>query len=303
MKNIFLLLFLTIMACYVQAQEIGGWSVKLKVINDNQEPVPHARVWVAYGNPQEGASLDPFQTNDWAVAGLTDSNGCFQASQNNNHSWTLGLHIQKDGYYPIATTYELAGHANSTRDLDLTWILKKIIKPIPMYAKSITSLEFPQFNKPIGYDLMIGDWVGPYGKGISADILFTENHTNADSGYTFTVSFPNVGDGLQEFSLPPTRFPGDGSALRSAQTAPIDGYQPQYIQAGMPDQNRNYYFRVRTQLDHNGNVVSAHYGKIYGDFMQFRYYLNPTPNDRNIEFDPQKNLLQGLPSFEQVQQP
>jgi len=22
--------------------------------------------------------------------------------------------------------------------------------------------------------------------------------------------------------------------------------------------------------------VSAHYGKIYGDFMEFKYYLNPT---------------------------
>ena len=33
--------------------------------------------------------------------------------------------------------------------------------------------------------------------------------------------------------------------------------------------------------------------------MHFRYYLNPTPNDRNVEFDPSKNLL---PS-ERVSQP
>jgi hypothetical protein len=31
--------------------------------------------------------------------------------------------------------------------------------------------------------------------------------------------------------------------------------------------------------------------------------MNPTPNDRNIEFDPKQNLLQGLQSFEQVGQP
>ncbi len=60
---------------------------------------------------------------------------------------------------------------------------------------------------------------------------------------------------------------------------------------------------MRSALDQQGNVVSAHYGKIYGDFMQFTYYLNPTPNDRNIEYDPKQNLLGGIQSFEQVSQP
>ena len=62
---------------------------------------------------------------------------------------------------------------------------------------------------------------------------------------------------------------------------------------------------MRTVLDENGNVKSALYGKIYGDPMQmnFRYYLNPTPNDRNIEFDPKQNLLGGLKPVEQVDAP
>jgi hypothetical protein len=37
--------------------------------------------------------------------------------------------------------------------------------------------------------------------------------------------------------------------------------------------------------------------------MQFSYYLNPTPNDRNIKFDPKQNLLGGLQSFERVSAP
>jgi hypothetical protein len=71
----------------------------------------------------------------------------------------------------------------------------------------------------------------------------------------------------------------------------------------MPNPDRIYYFRVRTKVDDRGNIVSAHYGKIYGDFMQFAYYYNPTPNDRNIEFDPKQNLLGGLQSFESVSAP
>jgi hypothetical protein len=47
----------------------------------------------------------------------------------------------------------------------------------------------------------------------------------------------------------------------------------------------------------------AHYGKIYGDFMNFTYYLNPTPNDRNVEFDPKRNLFTNLKDDERVTMP
>jgi len=50
-------------------------------------------------------------------------------------------------------------------------------------------------------------------------------------------------------------------------------------------------------------VTNNDCNELYGDFTQFAYYLNPTPIDRNIEFDPKQNLLQGLQSFEQVRQP
>ncbi len=159
-----------------------------------------------------------------------------------------------------------------------TLILKKIGTPIAMYAKQIDSIRFPEFNKAIGYDLMLGDWVAPYGKGVTVDFLFTENHADAKSGYTFTISFPNPGDGIQGL----TRDWSLGvSGLLSSQQAPMDGYQTKYDQTQMPNPNRIYYFRVRTTIDDRGAVVSAHYGKIYGDFMQFKYYLNPTPNDRD----------------------
>jgi hypothetical protein len=67
--------------------------------------------------------------------------------------------------------------------------------------------------------------------------------------------------------------------------------------------NRNFYFRVRTKLDENGNVVSARYGKIYGDLAQFTYYFNPTLNDQNVEFNPKQNLLSGLQPLDEVSAP
>jgi hypothetical protein len=58
-------------------------------------------------------------------------------------------------------------------------------------------------------------------------------------------------------------------------------------------------FRVRTEMDQQGRIVNAQYGKIYGPFkfaqgpkklVDFTYYFNPTPNDRNLEFDGEHNL-------------
>jgi hypothetical protein len=230
--------------------------------------------------------------------------------------------VLKEGYYRIHAGYDLylpgqfdGQKVAANRNATLTLMLKKIVKPIPMYAKSLNT-HVPDLNKPIGYDFEIGDWVGPYGKGGNSDILFTahfDKQTNGESDYTLTVSFRNSGDGIQEFQAPALAQNGPYSELRSSQEAPADGYQSKWIQTdnrgpGHPietnrDSNRNYYFRVRTKIDDRGNIVSAHYGKIYGDFMQFKYYLNPTPNSRNIEFDPKQNLMTNLKSDEGVSAP
>jgi len=37
--------------------------------------------------------------------------------------------------------------------------------------------------------------------------------------------------------------------------------------------------------------------------MGFDYYLNPTPNDRNVEFDPKRNLMKNLKPLEEVTEP
>ena len=48
-------------------------------------------------------------------------------------------------------------------------------------------------------------------------------------------------------------------------------------------------FRTRTEVDENGNLVSAHYGKIdglwefFGSMRTASIQFNPTPNDTNLE--------------------
>ena len=117
--------------------------------------------------------------------------------------------------------------------LSQTVVLKKIGKPVAMYAKSV-NLGMPAFDKPVGYDLEIGDWVGVYGKGVNADILFTgyfKDKTNNKSDYTLTVTFPNPADGLQEFTTTEFAQEGPYSELRSSHEAPLEGYQSEWVQS------------------------------------------------------------------------
>jgi hypothetical protein len=258
------------------------------------------------------------------ASGWTDTNGIVSCRLQSDGR--ISYFVSKLGYYDT-DCWEFKLQSSDNRDRDEAFrtgkwkpwnptipvTLRRVIDPIPMYARLVDSSP-PLTNSAVGYDLMIGDWVAPHGRGRSTDISFRarfEKKSEDVYDYEVVVSFSNPGDGIQEFSAPPV---GQGSDLRSPHWAPEAGYQPSLVRKIVSrkpgrhtqsdvDPNRNYFLRVRTVLDETGTPKSAHYGKIYGDFMQFRYYLNPEPNSRNIEFDPKRNLLKGLKSFEQVRDP
>lgn len=309
MKKIVCLAFaaLVVNCAFAQTKaEEHEWKITLHILDESGSPLARANAGVGFFTHSTPTRID----------GVTDTNGIFVATHSDTPSdsaYPLSFRIEKQGYYFTWAQIDLGqGYDLAKWNQSVTLTLKKIGKPIAMYAKSINT-HVPAIDKPIGYDLMIGDWIAPYGKGSTSDFLFTghfEKLADGESDFTLTVSFPKLGDGIQEF-LPTSADKSSG--LLSPHEAPADGYQSKWVQTdnrkpGKPietnrDENRDYIFRVRTVLDRDGNVVSTHYGKIYGDFMKFRYYLNPTPNSRNIEFDPKQNLIHGLDPLEQVTAP
>ena len=54
--------------------------------------------------------------------------------------------------------------------------------------------------------------------------------------------------------------------------------------------------RTRVKYDENGNMVSAYYSRILGEFWVMPFgsvsesIFNPVPNDTNLEFDRKRNL-------------
>ena len=264
------------------------------------------------------------------ATGFTDGNGNVSLQIPSQTGVIYFSHQGDTAYYSTGGQYQYSW-TNTNGGKWQPWnptvdvVVKPILNPIPMYARNMGAspddvLKLPQLNTPIGFDLEAADWVAPYGKGASADFIFTLSDKGSTNGIqkptesTLTISFPNKGDGIQSVI---SSAQNQESALRLPRYAPEGGFESplvikkssQYTQ-GLLNQNQNNFFRVRTLLDEQGHVKSALYGKIAGPILirtqgrlQFTYYLNPTPNDRNMEFNPTKNLFQNLPMMQQVKAP
>jgi hypothetical protein len=311
------------------ASDLPKAKVTIIVKDQDQSPVDKARVGV-------GGTMAA--KPDEAVKGETSSDGIFPAEVRSNGE--VGVTARKDGYYdtfgPGYNFRNLKGAMERAFATDrwepwnpsIQLTLKKIVSPVPMYARRV-EVKFPVEATDIGFDLELSDWVAPYGTGMIADVIFrVDRIINSERDYSSTLqlSFSNKNDGIAAFQVPPHT----GSLLRSQHAAPEQGYESGKVwrqgrsptNGGPTDtfvederKDQNYFFRVRTVSDGVGRIKSALYGKIYGDIrlyvgtrapkpgIGFTYYLNPTPNDRNLEFDPKRNLFTNLKTEERVTAP
>jgi hypothetical protein len=291
-----------------------------KIIDEGGQPVSGAEVTIDFLIGQLGS----WGTRDLTHKGTTGSDGTFTASD--QAGGAASLSVTKAGHYK---TYggrylfkEKKGSQWEPWNPTVELVLKPILKPIPMVARKVEMLRVPVVGQPVGFDLVASDWVAPHGKGSVSDLIFTLQKTFVDVEKPFeaslTISFANEGDGIQ----PVVAAPHVGSELRLPRFAPEAGYESKLVKSTsraaanqmiVPanKEDLNYFFRVRTVKKDN-KIVSTNYGKIDRDIdiinsdtalLFFTYYLNPTPNDRNMEFDPKRNLLKGLKDAETITNP
>ena len=246
--------------------------------------------------------------------------------------------VDRTGYYPLP--YLKVWFTNITESLVKKWLpydevqivtLQKKSNPIPLFVREEDEGWYRDLttapDRKFCYDLVKGDWMPPFGKGEHADIEFKvlprENFGigRGPSGRpkpsfrdTVSVEFAEDGNGVIKIAPPP-------NAVLKVRSAPADGYLGKFsIWFGQTktmqddtniDKEACHAFRIRTIKDKQGKIVSALYGKIYGDFrisyryyliptgVMFTYYLNLTPNDRNLEWDMKHNLCPVRGSFNQ----
>ena len=225
-------------------------------------------------------------------------------------------------------------------NLVVTIKLQRVEHPISLFVKNFFKdgndyVDVDYFGKGGGkmqLDLIKGDWLPPLGNGEISDVVFTRleredlgigtnfnGRTAAAYRDGISVKFLGIDNGLVEIPFEKT----SGIMIR---TALEDGYKSDYLVTKGKDKkvkyfsssnpDRNFAFRIRTKRDKDGRIISAYYGKIYGDIEikkfsyglkvpvatpAFLYYLNPTPLDRNLEWDMKTNLCPNPGSLVQKQ--
>lgn len=294
-----------------KARQRGAQSkICFHVTDSSGNPIHDVRMQAYY-------SSSDAHLNDDSVDQLSDTNGLITAEGRTVGDMTYTL--SKEGYYDTVGRHWFYRNRedcvrngrwqpwNSTN----TVIIKERRNPTSMYSMNVDA-TIPIRDKPAGYDLEVGDWISPYGKGKVPDLWITYSADISDI-LTFSnrlvIAGNNQGDGFQRNEKEAW------SSLVSSYEAPLDGYLPevvlsvertknQIIKRELLGESEYLFVRSRTTLDKDGNISSARYSKIYGPIeygddekgggiVRFIYFMNPTPNGRNMEFDPDRNLLSG----------
>lgn len=295
----------------MEAQRDGAiGAITLKIVDQDGNVVSNALVRGGfYNHDKRGYGFDKTVGPD----GLVElKNRCVG---------DLHFSIEKDGYYKTSFVYWFfKAWYDCVKDKRwIPWnptievVLKRKVNPVAMYCKTVT-VPLPAKGKDFGFDCKAGDLVKPYGKGSESDFFLN---------YSLVYDTNNVWNATNHLHI--TFLPHDGAVLMKADTksqmrtvssAPETGYMKQisfYLKSEtrLRQEKKEFLaddyivFKSRTEIDANGCETNAHFGKIvsrgfwYGEKSKdgiggrvtFSYYLNPTPNDRNLEFDGKTNLF------------
>ena len=295
-----------------------GPEVKLLLsVKDNDgRSIRNAQIVACFSRLTDPTDPWKGQTSD-KVTVLTDMNGKCEAVGNSLHEMTVVA--RKDGYYESRETLH-----NSKVDrqkgqwvpyeLEVNIVMRKIINPVPMYAWSMHLNSYPvKTNEWAGYDMLRAEWMPPHGNGKTEDVRFhvwrsTNGYDRTQPSQILTARFMGEKNGVCGID---DHLISAQSWLKFPYNAPRDGYTEEEFrverrlalyefETKTNTGTTNCFFRIRSKTDKDGNFIEGLYGKFRGPLevdggknirIKMIYYVNPTPNDLNMEFDPKKNLI------------
>jgi hypothetical protein len=293
---------LTVILALINMSLFGG-DMRIYVVDEVGSPIEGAAITVSWNLPRG-------VRNGWGagetvrVHAVTKVDGACSVSSD---ATEFGVHARASGYYWSSK------HFSSKEDKKIS--LMKIHKQVPMIVRAVEDLVIPD-AKIIEFDMVVGDWVTPLGKGVQADFSLTRkvDYNNA-SDYLFSVNmdFQGKGSGMILMKNNARLIECQYRLLREAPEseyvatwAKTGGVKNGSMMYSISDESNNYIFRVRPIIDSEGRVVSALHGKIHGDLLiksaivdksgtvnlslSFLYYLNPSRGEKSLEWDMVNNL-------------
>jgi len=284
----------------------------LRCVDQDGQAVSNATV-------MSGVSLDGNPETTTQMNGKTDTNGCFVVDGKSNGE--LGCYCKKIGFYDTCETIRLeqfpgafvSGGRWQPYGATNTVVLKRKVNPVAMYCKTV-NVALPIKGQDFGFDCKVGDLVKPYGSGSEPDFILnyslvydTNSVWNATNHLYISFTPPNGAIVLKA---------DESSQMRTVYAAPENGYGRQIVfyykgETKLRREKKEFLadeyivFKSRTEHAANGCETNMHFGKIisrgfwYGENLKdgvgggvvFSYFWNPTPNDRNLEFDGEHNLF------------
>ena len=314
---IFKILLLCLCIKEINASTMAYARVMVEVKDEKGCPVKDAEVMVAFSQPfvddGEYGRMDyktkTEMTNEKGTAVITGKSCKY-----------MFCIVSKKGYYvsvvPNLYFKEIKNNKWQPWNKRIKVVLKKKVKPVPIYGRVSITLKENELDKELGYDLIAGDLVKPYGKGIVSDLIFKGHFDfkkNGNYRFKLIMTFPNKGDGIIEGMS----VNKDGkSELEFSQYAPKKGYKKKFEMVEIVSSKRKkiylscnynpqkyYFLRIRSKTK-NGKVIKALYGKIIRDIfliyefkhieneeifeksvsISFDYYINPK-GTRKLKYD------------------
>ncbi len=296
MKKILVALMLS-GVCSCHASTPTG-KVAVKVVDEDGTRIGGAHVKVYFESELN---------KDTVRQGVSNTNDLFTASAPAINPYATVV-VTKNGYYKSAWGYMFTGR-NALLNRYTPWgdvrtlTLRKVAEPV---AGKIVSTKqkplwktVPRFDAPVGFDLLKSDWVSPYGKGVKADFILAAKKQEDGKVSEYTIRFKKEGDGIQKYQIPKEIT----SAFKWPYKAPLTGYDSElkkvigYRGVTVREEERirnpeeiGYIFRIRTVYDKDGEIVSAFYGKIWGEILvhpkgmfQLGGWLNTDSHSRSLE--------------------
>lgn len=274
------------------------------VVVDNDNNVV-SNAWI-----QGGMYCDTGASMGTEFTGYSDGNGRFAIS--GKTTGRIVYSITKDGYYQTAAEYNFAEMNDGCPPLVKSgkWQpygklqvvrIKRILNP------SVTCWHDCKLMQPpkgcwVGLDLETLRFCPPYGNGAHEDVLLWYTNSVAETGWRNNRGMLKVSFTNQAYAGAYVLKKDEWSDFKSCYVADTNNaYGTQFFKyehAREPEKILKYeefpedsyiVFRTRTKTDGKGNLLSAHYGKIYGpwgyrDAVKFKSVLfNPISNDPNLE--------------------
>lgn len=285
--------------CSAQSDPEFSTKVKIDVLDEVKSPIEGADVLISYAHLVDGKL-------DKSYRGKTDAKGGFEARDKVNGS--VVARISKENYYPIfvedvITRAEI--NNKKTESVDLPLIMRRVKSPCPLYAKMVNT-SIPEQDRLVGFDFELGDWVMPFGLGLTNDLFisyskkfigykfdeneldelrdfskksaaanheeWTEDTFRHDAGKWIGVmkmNFQNAKEGIALVDKDYFLY----SWLRMPHKAYETGYMPTWQREENTFSPRStkagvgYFLRVRVKLDDKGEVRSANYVKFTSDIQ------------------------------------